>query len=204
MKLQLKTKNVIEYLPKRELAKLFPLTEFQSVTKVLSDPKKAAWIKTQMKDKNSAMAKATRQGTKTHRALETGEAKDALTAACLEAFEQNILVDLDEVWGQEEWLAHPFGYKGKFDGVGIFRGKLTLFDHKKTNTRKTKSGLTGYFKQLVAYKQAHEHLYGDHKIEQLAIFNIFGKTADEIGTDVTVLTFDEEARFLAEFNERVK
>ena len=203
MKLQLKTKQVIEYLPKKELGKLFPLADFKSVSQVLSNPKQHAWFKAQMRDKNSPMAKAVKQGTRTHRALETGEAKDAFTAACLDAFERDILTDIDEVWGQEEWLAHAFGYKGRFDGVAIFRGKLTLFDHKKTNTRKTKSSMAGYFRQLTAYKQAHEHLYHAHPIEQIAIFNIYGKTVDEIGTNVTVLAPEEEAGFLAEFNERV-
>ena len=204
MKLQLKTKQVIEYLPKKELAKILPLTEYRSVSQCLRDPKKDAWMKAQLKDKNSPMAKACRQGTRTHKALETGEAKDALTAACLDAFERDILTDLDEVWGQEEWLAHPLGYKGKFDGVGVFRGKLTLFDHKKTNTRKTRSGLLGFFKQLAAYKQAHEYLYTKHQIEQVAIFNIFGKTADEVDTAVTVLNTEEVDQFVAEFNDRVR
>ena len=47
------------------------------------------------------MSKATRQGTKTHKALESGEAKDAFTAACLRAFEKDILVDIDEIWGKK-------------------------------------------------------------------------------------------------------
>ena len=87
--------------------------------------------------------------------------------------------------------------------MGIFRGKLTLFDHKKTNTRKTRSGLTGYFKQLAAYKQAHEYLYAGHRIEQVAIFNIFGKTVDEIGTSVTLLSPEEVQSYTSDFNDRL-
>lgn len=204
MKLQLNIKQVIEYLPKRELSKRFPLIDFKSVSQVLKDPKSDAWFKSQLRDKNSAMAKACRQGTKTHKALEIGQAKDTFTAACLFAFKKEILIDIDEVWGQEEWLAHPLGYKGRFDGVGIFRGKLTLFDHKKTNKRKTFSGLKNYFKQLVAYQQAHEYLYTEHKIEQVAIFNIYGTTIDSIGTNVTILTPDQMTTFRNQFNERVK
>ena len=203
MKLQLKTKSVISYLSKKEISKLLPISEYKSVSQVLSNPKQKAWFKAQMKDKDSAMSKATRQGTKTHKALESGEAKDAFTIACLEAFEKDVLVDIDEIWGQEEWLAHPLGYKGKFDGVGIFRGKLTLFDHKKTNKPKTGSGLTGYFKQLMAYHQAHTHLYAEHPIEQVAIFNIFGKSIEEIGTSVTTLDSSQMAKFLTEFNGRL-
>lgn len=202
MKLQLKTKSVISYLSKKEISELLPISDYKSVSQVLSNPKQNAWFKAQMKDKNSAMSKATRQGTKTHKALESGEAKDAFTAACLEVFEKDILVDLDEIWGQEEWLAHPLGYKGKFDGVGIYKGKLTLFDHKKTNKRKTKSGLAGYFRQLAAYKQAHEHIYRLWPIEQLAIFNIYGTDAASLGAEATVLTKDEVAASTAAFNEK--
>ena len=203
MKLQLKTKQVIEYLPKRELAKILPLNEYRSVSQCLRDPKKEEWFKKQLRDKNSPMAKACRQGTRTHKALETGVAKDALTESCLAAFQRGVMGDLEEVWGQEEWLAHPLGYRGKFDGVGVFRGKLTLFDHKKTNTRKTRSGLLGYFKQLAAYKQAHDYLYTQWRIEQVAIFNIFGKTAEEVGTEITVLSSNEIEPFVKEFNNRI-
>lgn len=128
--------------------------------------------------------------------------KDLLIEASLLAFEKDILVDLDEVWGQEEWLAHPLGYKGRFDGVGIFRGKLTIFDHKRTNVRKTNSGLQGFYRQLAAYKQAHEHLYPHHTIEQVAIFNIFGKAVDDVGTKVTILDADQLASHLEYFNGR--
>lgn len=128
--------------------------------------------------------------------------KDLLIEASLLAFERDILVDLDEVWGQEEWLAHPLGYKGRFDGVGIFRGKLTIFDHKRTNVRKTNSGLRGFYHQLAAYKQAHEYLYPQHTIEQVAVFNIFGKTVNEVGTKVTVLNVDQLTEHLEYFNGR--
>lgn len=198
----LQVKKVIDYLPKREIAKLLPVADYRSVSQVLSNPKQTEWFKSQMRDKNSAMSKACRQGTRTHKALETGVVKDQLTARCLEVFDKTIAIDIDEVWGQEEWLAHPLGYKGRFDGVGIYKGKLTLFDHKKTNKRKTMSGLTSYFKQLVAYHQAHEYLYAEHKIEQVAIFNIFGTDIESVATEVTILDADQMIRFRDEFNGR--
>ena len=205
LKLQLEAKKVdaIPYFTKKQLSGMLPITDYRSVSQVLADPGKSEWFKAQLRNPQSAMAKACKQGTKTHKALETGEAKDAFTAACLSRFESDILIDLDEIWGQEEWLAHPLGYKGKFDGVGIFRGKLTLFDHKKTNKRKAMSGLGGYFNQLTAYRQAHWFLYPDFFIEQVAIFNIFGKTEDELGTEVTILTPDQMATFTDEFNDRL-
>ncbi len=200
MKLNLPIRDVVSYIPKKELAKRFPISDFRSVTQVLSPPKKNEWLKAQLKDPTSAMAKATRQGTLTHQALETGESKDAFISACLDRFQQEILIDLDEVWGQEEWLAHPLGYKGKFDGVGVFRGKVTLFDHKKTNKRKSPKQLISWFQQLAAYHQAHSFLYPDHPIEQIAIFNIFGKTEDELGTRVTTLDGQEIMAQTTQFN----
>ena len=126
MKLQLKTKQVIEYLPKRELAKQFPLTDYRSVSAVLKK-EPSPWLKAQLKDKNSHFAKATAAGRSMHKShRRRARQKTTLMAACLETFDQKILVDIDEIWGQEEWLAHPLGYKGKFDGVGIYKGKLTL------------------------------------------------------------------------------
>ena len=195
--------NVINYLPKKEIARLMPIADYKSVTQVLSDPKQIAFFKSQIKDPNSAMAKAVKQGTKTHKLLETGEAKCEFDQLCLDAFDFGIGTDLDEVWGQEEFLAHPLGYKGKFDGVGIFRGKLTLFDHKKTNKRKPKSALKGYFKQLAAYKQAHEHIYWSWPIEQLAVFNIYGTDAESLGAEATVLSLEDIDRYTAEFNGRL-
>ena len=206
MKLQLKTNQVIKYLTKKELSKQMPLGEYKSVSQVLAKPR-SAWLSTQYKDPNSVVSKARAQGVATHKALETvitksrtTIAKDLLIEAGLLAFEKDILVDLDEVWGQEEWLAHPLGYKGRFDGVGIFRGKLTIFDHKRTNVRKTGSG---YYKQLAAYKQAHEYLYPEHTIEQVAVFNIFGKTADAVGTNVITLDVDQLTSHLEYFNGRL-
>lgn len=204
MKLQLPTKQVIAYLPKRELAKIFPLAEYRSVTQIINSAKpKNPWVKAAMKDPNSAFSKATRRGTAAHKALDSGEAKDAFQAACLFVFEREILTDLDEVWGQEEWLAHPLGFKGKFDGVGVFRGKLTLFDHKKTNKRKTPKQLEGWFKQLAAYREAHAHLYPDHPIEQIAIFNVWGKEESELGAEATVLSSSETDVHVKEFTSLI-
>ena len=224
MKLKLETNQVIRYLSKKELAKQFPLNEYKSISQVLAKPR-SAWLSAQYKDKNSVISQARVAGVMAHKALEVAitasrapqftrpvaqvietpkpaPIKDLLIEASLLAFEKEILVDLDEVWGQEEWLAHPLGYKGRFDGVGIFRGKLTIFDHKRTNVRKTGSSLQSFYWQLAAYKQAHEHLYPEHAIEQVAVFNIFGKTPKEVGTKVTVLDADQLVPHLAYFNGR--
>jgi len=69
----------------------------------------------------------------------------------------------------------------------VFRGRETVWDYKKTNKIKTPSGVKGYLKQCAAYAIAHNEMYGSN-IDQIAIFNIGGKTVDEIST--RVFTFD--------------
>ena len=73
-----------------------------------------------------------------HKALETGVIEDDYTQKVVEVFRKDILTDIDEVWAQEKSLIHDkHKYCGKFDGIGIYKGKLTLFDYKKTNKPKT-------------------------------------------------------------------
>ena len=146
-------------------------------------------LKKMLRDPNSEMAKATARGRNFHRAVETGEAVDAHTEKVLEVFRKDILSDIDEVWAQEKSIIHDeHKYCGKFDGVGIYKGKLTLFDYKKTNKpKKTNSSMRNYLIQLCAYKKAHDAMYQDHKIEQVAIFNLYGKNVDDIGSNIKIL-----------------
>ena len=198
-----KRRSVIQYKTKRELSQTMPLSSYKSVSEVLKDPRQDAFFKAQMKKPDSPMAKAMKLGTKMHKAMETGEAKSALINACLESFCRDVAPDIDEIWGQEEWVAHTLGYRGKFDGVGIYRGKLTLFDFKKTNKRKTRSQVNGYFMQMAAYSQAHEFLYQGHVIKQVCVFNVFGEKPGEIGTNVIKLERNEALHFIELFNNKI-
>ena len=78
-------------------------------------------------------------------------------------------------------------FRGQFDGVGVFRGKTTMWDYKKTNKLKTPSQTKNYIKQCAAYAIAHDEMYGT-EIEQIAVLNIGGKTKDELAT--RVFTYD--------------
>ena len=194
--IQRKLRSVVNYLPKKELSKMFPLRDFQSVSQLLSDPVRKAWLKKDMKlNPEGCVATAVRNGRKAHAALETGIAKSLLDEAVLEAFEESFGTDLEEVWGVEEWLAHPFGFKGRFDGVGVFQGKVTLFDYKKTNSRKGRSSIRKYFSQLAAYKMGHEFLYPLFPVEQVAIFNVWGKVPEDVGAQVFLVGGDEVQEF---------
>jgi len=84
-------------------------------------------------------------------------------------------------------------YRGKFDGVGIFRGIETMWDYKKTNKIKTPSGVKKYLKQCAAYAIAHNEMYGSN-IQQIAIFNIGGKIVDDLSTRVFTYDLSDHAK----------
>ena len=183
------------YLTRAQLHKKYGYLPI-SVTKVILAVKKKReqdYVKKLLRDPNSEMAKATAKGRDFHKAIETGVIKDAYTEKVVEVFRKDILADIDEVWAQEKSIIHDdHKYCGKFDGVGIYKGKLTIFDYKKTNKPKTaNSALRNYLIQLCAYKKAHDAMYPEFPIEQLAIFNLYGKNIDEIGSNIKILN-DEE------------
>ena len=190
-----KLKEKEMYLTRAQLHKKYGYLPI-SVTKVILAVKKKReqdYVKKLLRDPNSEMTKATAKGRDFHKAIETGVIKDAYTEKVVEVFRKDILADIDEVWAQEKSIIHDdHKYCGKFDGVGIYKGKLTLFDYKKTNKPKTaNSALRNYLIQLCAYKKAHDAMYPEFPIEQLAIFNLYGKNIDEIGSNIKILNEKE-------------
>lgn len=182
-----------DYKPLAKLAKEMNAKEFPSPSTVFSSLNRAEtnYFHQQMKDKNSAVYKATQAGTHAHRVLETQDAKDAMGEKILSVFNESIGSDIEETWGREMGLvsmSHRF--KGKFDGVGVYQGKPTVWDYKKTNSRKTPSAMTKWFKQAAAYAIAHNEMY-DTSIDQLAIFNIYGKEIMDIGSNVVTVSLKD-------------
>ena len=176
--------------------KKYAAKEFPSPTKIWAtlNKREKAIFDAQMLDKNSATYKAVVAGRRAHNALENDEAKDAFNQRILETFEQDIGIDIDTTWAKEQGLVSvKHRYKGKFDGVGVFRGRETVWDYKKTNKIKTPSGVKKYLKQCAAYAIAHNEMY-DSKIDQIAIFNIGGKTIDEISTRVFTYDLSEDIK----------
>ena len=201
--LQRKQRSVITYLGRKELQQRFDWPSLKSVSQLFMTEEDKLKFRRLVEDPTTAVSKAVKAGRKAHAALESGLAKDSLNEAVLSSFETAFDQDLDEVWGIEEWLAHPLGLKGRFDGVGVYQGKLTLFDHKKTNKRKTKSQLKRYFDQLVAYRMAHNFLYPEHVIEQVAIFNIWGTEPQDVGAQSVVINHVELEKLHQDFMMRV-
>ena len=186
---------MFNYMTLPAASKTYDAKEYPSPTKVWAtlNKREKAIFDAQMMDKNSVVYKAVVAGRRAHKTLEDDVAKDAFQEALLETFNKDIAIDIDETWAKEMGVvsvSHRF--KGKFDGVGVFRGKPTVWDYKKTNKIKTPSGVKKYLKQCAAYAIAHNEMY-DTSIDQIAIFNIGGKTIDDIGTRVFTYDLGEHA-----------
>ena len=186
---------MFDYMTLGAATKKFAAKEFPSPSKVWAtlNKREKAIFDAQMRDKNSAVYKAVIKGRFAHKALEDGEAADNFNRTLLEVFDRDIGIDIDETWAKEMGLVsvkHKF--KGKFDGVGVFRGVPTVWDYKKTNKLKSPSGLKKYLKQCSAYAIAHNEMY-DTDIQKIAIFNIGGKTVDELSTRVFVYDLADHA-----------
>jgi len=179
-----------EYMTLPAAVKKYAAKEFPSPTKIWGtlNKREKAIFDAQMRDKTSPVYKAVMKGRFAHKALEDNEAKDKFNQTILEVFDRDIGVDIDETWAKEMGLVSvTHKYKGKFDGVGVYRGRETVWDYKKSNKIKTPSGVKKYLKQCAAYAIAHNEMY-ESNIDQIAIFNIGGVKVEEIST--RVFTFD--------------
>ena len=203
MKLLIESKLVskFDYMTLGQVKKKYDAKHLPAPTKIFStvDIPDPGFLKA-MANPKSPMRKAMQAGRDTHHALETGVIKNDLVKYAMDEFSKNILPRIDEVWGMESGVYHPDGYVGKFDAVGVIEGKTALWDYKKVNRRKTKSQMKKYFMQSVAYTDAHDWMY-DTKIEQISILQIFGKTADEMGSEITTLDEDDLNEARANFRE---
>ena len=199
MKALIESKKVDKY-PYMTLCKVkkeYNAKHLPSPTKIFStvDKPDHEFFKKAMMNKDSAIYKAVRAGHRTHIAIETGVAKTDIAKWALDEFNKNLLPKIDEVWGMESGVYYRDGYVGKFDAVGVLEGKTTLWDYKKVNKRKNKSQMKKYFMQSVAYTDAHDWMF-DTSIEQIAILQIYGKTKEDMGSEVTTLNNEDlvEAR----------
>lgn len=176
-----------DYLTLGAVTKKYAAKEYPSPSKVWRtlNAAQAAMFDRQMKDRNSATYKAVVAGRRAHVTLEHDDAaKDEFQEALLETYNRDIGVDIDETWAKEMGVVSTkHKYRGKFDGVGVYKGRETVWDYKKTNKIKTPSGVKNYLRQCSAYAIAHNEMYGSN-IDQIAIFNIGGKTIDELNTRV--------------------
>ena len=132
---------MFDYLSLPAVTKKYAAKEFPSPSKIWAtlNKREKAMFDRMMQDKNSATYKAVIAGRRAHMTLEHDDAKqDAFQEALLETYDRDIRVDIDETWAKEQGLVSvTHKYRGKFDGVGIYKGVPTVWDYKKTNKIKT-------------------------------------------------------------------
>lgn len=205
-----------------ELNKIEGVKPLPSVSKIFQTVDKGVQQMVRlMKDKNSKQGAIIRQavntGTAAHKVLENKKviktedtAKNLLMEAVLEEYHRSFDPIIEEEFAKEKGVYYPQQYKGKFDSVGIIDGKTTLWDYKKTNAPKKKSSMQTYFKQICAYALAHNTIY-ENQIEQVGVLNIFGKTPEQVSSQVIMLTLEELEYYtdlfnndLAKFNQITK
>ena len=185
-----------EYLTLPAVTKKYDAKEFPSPTKIWAtlNKREKAFFDRQMLDKNSALYKGVIAGRRAHKTLEDDAAQDEFQSALLEMYNNEIANDINETWAKEKGVvSQTHKYKGKFDGVGIYRDRETIWDYIKSNKVKTPSGAKKHLKQCAAYAIAHNEMYGSN-IDQIAIFNISGKTIDELSTRVFAYNLENEIK----------
>ena len=89
----------------------------------------------------------------------------------LKTFINNLVNDIDEVWGLESGLILDGLYAGTADCIGVYNGKESLIDFKTAKKVKPKEWIEDYFLQCAAYANAHNVMY-DTKIEQIVILMV--------------------------------
>lgn len=202
----------LDYKTLPELNKIEGVKSLPSVSKIFQTVDKGTMQMLKlMKDKNSKQGeiirKAVKTGTQAHKVLETKKvvktedpAKNLLLEAVLEEYHNSFDPIIEETFAKEKGVYYPAQYKGKFDSTGVINGKITLWDYKKTNAPKRKSNMQTYFKQICAYAMAHNLIY-ENQIEQVGVLNIFGKTAEQVSSQVILLSMEELEHYTALFNE---
>ena len=185
-----------QYLTLPAAVKKYDAKAFPSPTTVWAtlNKREKAFFDRQMLNKDSALYKGVIAGRRAHKTLEDDVAKDEFQSALLEMYNNEIAPDINETWAKEKGVvSQTHRYKGKFDGVGVYRNRETIWDYKKTNKVKTPSSAKKHLKQCAAYAIAHNEMYGSN-IDQIAIFNIGGKTIDELRTRVFVYDLENEIK----------
>ena len=89
----------------------------------------------------------------------------------LKTFINNLVNDIDEVWGLESGLILDGLYAGTADCICVYNVKESLIDFKTAKKVKPKEWIEDYFLQCAAYANAHNVMY-DTKIEQIVILMV--------------------------------
>ena len=84
---------------------------------------------------------------------------------------ENLVNDINEIWGLESGLILDGLYAGTADCIGIYNGEESLIDFKTAKKVKPKEWIEDYFLQCSAYANAHNVMYGTN-IKQIVILMV--------------------------------
>ena len=159
--------------------------EVPSVTTVLSSTSDKSGIdewkrRVGHEEAERILKESTTIGTNVHNALENylqdkkwninddGSYISKTSITILNCFIENLINDIDEVWGLEVGLILDGLYAGTADCIGKFNGQESLIDFKTAKKVKPKEWIEDYFLQCSAYANAHNVMFGTN-IEQIVI-----------------------------------
>ena len=159
--------------------------EVPSVTTVLSSTSDKSGIdewkrRVGLEEAERILKESTTIGTNVHNALENylqdkkweinddGSYISKTSISILNCFINNLINDIDEVWGLEVGLILDGLYAGTADCIGKFNGQESLIDFKTAKKVKPKEWIEDYFLQCSAYANAHNVMFGTN-IDQIVI-----------------------------------
>lgn len=210
MYLQDKLINKFEYFTMEELSNLFNTKNYLAPT-TLSSSKDNSFMQYARSNPKSPIYQAIKAGSDFHKSIEDGIGVDKRNKELLDYFNTHIVPTISEVWAMEKAVvSHRHGLKGVLDGVGILKGRSTIWDYKKVNSLKSDKKLEGYFKQLASYAICHNEMYGEvnGRIDQIAVIQIAGKPTDQISHKITIVKpvdlIDIKKKYIEETNEWFK
>jgi len=162
--------------------------EVPSVTTVLSSTSDKSGIdewkrRVGHEEAERILNESTTIGTNVHNALENylqskeweicddGSYISKTSISILNCFIENLINDIDEVWGLEVGLILDGLYAGTADCIGKFNGQESLIDFKTAKKVKPKEWIEDYFLQCSAYANAHNVMFGTN-IEQIVILMV--------------------------------
>ena len=100
--------------------------------------------------------------------LDDGSYISKTSILILNTFIENLITDINEIWGLEAGLILDGLYAGTADCIGIYKGEESLIDFKTAKKVKSKEWIEDYFLQCSAYANAHNVMYGTN-IKQIVI-----------------------------------
>tara|TARA_R110000787_G_scaffold100723_3_gene205806 strand:- start:5642 stop:6331 length:690 start_codon:yes stop_codon:yes gene_type:complete len=74
--------------------------------------------------------------------------------------EQGLIPDVSDIYAAEVRLHCKDLYAGTTDGIGLYKGNLSIIDFKQSNRDKREDWIQDYFIQLAAYATAHNWMMG--------------------------------------------